>query len=203
MELVLIRHFQTPGNGKGQYIGSTDEPLDETKIPGPAADYPKVDQLAVSPMKRCIQTAGIIYPGVEGRVCPLLREIDFGEYERRTYEELKNEPAYQRWIDSGGLGAFPGGEDRRVFQERCMQGMEELMAYLIKQKCKRAAAVVHGGTIMAVMSAYGPKDKSFYHWQVKNGDGYLTEIDEREWIAGRRMFQSIRSLWQTKETEER
>lgn len=194
MELVLIRHFQTPGNGKGQYIGSTDEPLDRGRIPCPVPEYPSIDKLAISPMMRCKQTAELIYPGMEGTVYPLLRELDFGEYERRTYEELKQEPAYQRWIDSGGLGAFPGGEDRAAFQKRCMQGMEEVASDAIGQKCKRVAAVVHGGTIMAVMSAYSPGKESFYHWQVKNGGGYLVEIQEEEWLAGRKLFRNIRSL---------
>lgn len=201
MELVLIRHFQTPGNGKGQYIGSTDEPLDESRIPSPVPGYPRVDALAVSPMKRCIQTAGIIYPEMEGVVCPLLKEVDFGEYERKTYEELKSEPAYQRWIDAGGIGAFPGGEDRAVFQERCVRGMEELMEGLIEQGSSRTAVVVHGGTIMALMSAFDPEKRTFYHWQVKNGGGYIVEVEEKQWLAGRRVFQNIRSLGQELEIE--
>lgn len=201
MELVLIRHFQTPGNKKGQYIGSTDEELDETRTSAPVPEYPRVDALAVSPMKRCIQTAGIIYPQMEAVLCPLLKEVDFGEYEGKTYEELKYEPAYQRWIDGGGVGAFPGGEDRAVFQERCVRGLEELLEVLIEQGSRRAAAVVHGGTIMAVMSEFDPEKRSFYQWQVKNGGGYIVEIEEKDWLAGRRVFRKIRSLGQEMEIE--
>lgn len=32
MELIWIRHLQTPGNEKRQYIGSTDEPLSEKTV---------------------------------------------------------------------------------------------------------------------------------------------------------------------------
>lgn len=194
MELVLIRHFQTEGNGKGQYIGSTDEPLDECAIPKYLSGYPKIDHLAVSPMKRCIQTADLIYPSYDKIICPLLRELDFGEYERKTYEELKDKPEYQRWIDSGGLGAFPGGEDRVCFQKRCMQGMELLIKELTALESRSAGVVVHGGTIMAVMSACDRKKRPFYEWQVGNGEGYVVSIDVSEWEQGDHCFRNIRKI---------
>ena len=53
MEIIWVRHFMTPGNRKKQYIGSTDEPLDEEMIPQDLKDYPKIDALTVSPMLRC------------------------------------------------------------------------------------------------------------------------------------------------------
>ncbi|MCI9339747.1 MAG: histidine phosphatase family protein, partial [Dorea sp.] len=63
MEIVMIRHFMTPGNVSHRYIGTTDESL----LPGQTAAfaYPAVEAVAVSPMKRCVETAKIIYPGVK------------------------------------------------------------------------------------------------------------------------------------------
>lgn len=194
MELMLIRHFQTAGNGKKQYIGSTDEPLDENKIPEQLSGYPQIDHLAVSPMKRCMQTADLIYPGYEKIVCPLLRELDFGAYERKTYEELKDLPEYQRWLESGGLSAFPDGEDRICFQKRCMQGMEILIGKLTELECQTAGVVVHGGTIMAVMSGYDKEKRPYYEWQVGNGEGYIVSIDLPKWNQGERYFQNIRKI---------
>ena len=123
----------TPGNRKKQYIGSTDEPLDEEMIPQDLKDYPKIDALTVSPMLRCRQTAERIWPSMPFETEPLMRELDFGEYERKTYEELKNKPVYQAWLDSGGAGAFPGGEDREDFQKRCVQGAENMISRLIAE----------------------------------------------------------------------
>ena len=92
MEIIWVRHFMTPGNRKKQYIGSTDEPLDEEMIPQDLKNYPQIDALTVSPMLRCRQTAERIWPSMPFETEPLMRELDFGEYERKTYEELKNEP---------------------------------------------------------------------------------------------------------------
>ena len=41
---------------------------------------------------------------------PSLAELDFGSFEGKNYEQLKEDPAYRRWIDSAGMTAPPGGE---------------------------------------------------------------------------------------------
>ena len=94
MELILIRHLKTPGNEKRQYIGSTDEDLSEQEVLNfkkkcKQASYPQVQQVIVSPMKRCIQTAELIYPKNQITQEVLLKECDFGIFEGKTYEELK------------------------------------------------------------------------------------------------------------------
>ncbi len=201
MEIIWVRHFMTPGNRKKQYIGSTDEPLDEEMIPRDLKDYPQIDALTVSPMLRCRQTAERIWSSMPFETEPLMRELDFGEYERKTYEELKNEPVYQAWLDSGGAGAFPGGEDRADFQKRCVQGAENMISRLIAEDRKRAGVVVHGGTIMAVLSAFDPEKRPFYHWQVSNGNGYITDIDPEEWKKGVHRFYNVRILHEIDTTD--
>ena len=65
MRIYLIRHSMTKGNKEKRYIGTTDESLclegiqllEERK-----GMYPEVTYVYVSPMKRCVQTAEIIYP---------------------------------------------------------------------------------------------------------------------------------------------
>ena len=51
-------------------------------------------------MKRCIQTAQIIYPGREAVVVDDLKECDFGRFEGKNYIELSGDAYYQKWIDS-------------------------------------------------------------------------------------------------------
>lgn len=194
MEVVWVRHFMTPGNRKKQYIGRTDEPLDMGMIPENLEEYPAISRLIVSPMLRCRQTAERIWPGIGYETEPRLRELDFGAYEGKTYEELKDEPAYQKWLDAGGIGAFPDGEDRADFQKRCVEGAERVLEQLLEEGCGRAGIVVHGGTIMAVLSAYDPEKRPFYHWQVANGAGFVVRIDEEEWCSGRHCFYDIREI---------
>ena len=199
MKIVLIRHGATAGNIKKRYIGITDEDLCASGIESihnniKAGYYQEVQAVYVSPMKRCRQTAEILFPGAEQVVCEQMRECDFGLFEGKNYQELTGNPKYQSWIDSGGTKAFPGGEDPMEFRKRCVCGFEQMMEKMIKGKRKKIAFVVHGGTIMSVMEAFDPEKKEFYHWQVKNGKGFHFQIEEEKWQQGKRQFEEIEEI---------
>ena len=163
MEVRLIRHFATEGNLEKRYIGVTDEGIKTECIPeydlkkeengrygkGNGREKWEPELVIVSTLKRCRQTAEILFPGAEQVVCEQMRECDFGLFEGKNYQELTGNPKYQSWIDSGGTKAFPGGEDPMEFRKRCVCGFEEMMEKMIKGKRKKIAFVVHGGTIMS------------------------------------------------------
>lgn len=113
MEFVLIRHSLTPGNLEKQYVGSTDQPLapeGEALARERRERMPEVDGIWVSPLKRCRQTAELLFPGMEQRIVPDLQECDFGDYECKTWEELKDEEIYRAWIGGDMTITFPHGE---------------------------------------------------------------------------------------------
>lgn len=174
MRVYLIRHGSTEGNLLGRYIGKTDEGLCSEGMEllekrQEMGVYPDADIVFASPMKRCVQTAGIIFPGKEVKVIPELSECDFGIFENKNYEDLKDVPQYQLWLESGGRNGFPGGESREIFAGRILEGFESAL-----RMCgsSTAAFVVHGGTIMSIMEKYAYPEKGFYNFQVGNGEGY-------------------------------
>ena len=193
MRIYLIRHSMTKGNKEKRYIGTTDESLclegiqllEERK-----GMYPEVTYVYVSPMKRCVQTAEIIYPEMMkagAYSCnEKLRECDFGLFENHNYIELSGSPEYQAWIDSNGTLPFPGGESREEFKRRNLSGFERAIAGCIRGGISQAAFVIHGGTIMNLMEEYADIQKPFYEWHVKNGGGYLAELEPALWQKGRR-----------------
>lgn len=210
MEVIFIRHLPTPGNEKKQYIGRTDEVLSsgavtsfhkkremylksqkEGKYP---PFYPPAEMIVASPMKRCVQTAELIYPGQKIVTEPELRECDFGRFEGKTYEELKGDPAYIAWLESGGVLAFPEGEDQEAFRSRCVEGVRRRLQKGAAEKKKSIAFVVHGGTIMAALHRLAEGEHSFYDWQTGNGRGFLALAAEDEWQAGREILREIREL---------
>lgn len=188
----MIRHFMTQGNIERRYIGTTDEPL----LPGQPVRrrYPAAGAVAVSPLRRCIETAERIYPDVKKYVCRELRECDFGIFKNKNYEELKDHPDYQRWLDSGGKLPFPEGEGMDAFCERCVKGFCNMTGRFIEEGCRTAAFVVHGGTIMAVLDRFAHHEEGFYHWQVKNGEGFRVKLDEEQWRRGVRRLTEIERL---------
>ena len=125
--LVWIRHGETKANQEQRYLGRTDEDLSEKGIETLLSYkkqnfYPKVTHLFTSPMKRCVETGAVLYPELSPVVIPEWREMDFGQFEYKNYEELKDDVRYQAWIDSGGALDFPGGESRENFILRCEKG---------------------------------------------------------------------------------
>ncbi len=172
-ELWLIRHGMTEGNKTGKYIGITDEPLSpEGREMLAGKEYPTPELVFASPLKRCRETAEILFPGVRVMAVEELAECDFGHFENKNYLELTGNEEYQAWIDSNGTLPFPGGESREDFQSRVLQGFRRVLQECGDRNIRRAALVVHGGTIMTIMERYGKPEKSFYEWQLKNGEGY-------------------------------
>lgn len=180
MQILFIRHGKTKGNLEKRYVGRTDEPIlpeEGKRLSAMAPLMKRPDGIYVSPLLRCLQTAECLYPGRPYRVCPEFRETDFGRFEYKNYEELKDLPAYQKWIDSGGRMAFPDGESGRDFRKRCSRCFAGVTEEAEQQNLKYISLVVHGGTIMAILEHYYIEESRFYDWQAKNGEGFLTEWD--------------------------
>lgn len=189
LELWLIRHGMTEGNRFGRYIGTTDEPLcEEGRKFLEKMNYPMPEALYVSPMKRCMETAQILFPDKRMHIIEELAECDFGDFENKNYKELAGNPDYQAWIDSNGTLPFPGGESREEFCIRNLKGFQKAVAGCICQGVSRGAVVVHGGTIMNIMEEYADIYRPFYEWHVKNGGGYQVKLEPKLWQKDRREF---------------
>lgn len=122
---------------------------------------------------------------------PELAECRFGEFEYMNYAELNGNPDYQRYIDSGGTTAFPGGETKAEFTDRVMRGFEKVFVDAeSREEQKRLRCdvssrietahtslsdtiiiVAHGGTIMALLDQLSEPHKDYFDWQVKPGEG--------------------------------
>ena len=202
IDITWIRHGRTKANEEHRYLGKTEEPLSEEGIrqllkkradEGDTAG----DFLFSSPMQRCIQTAEILCDR-SPILIPEWTEMDFGRFEGKNYQELCDDPYYQKWIDSGGMLPFPEGESREQFIARSMQGFWHMLSIIRKQTetkekgigqtgdpCKkdgaeaiRVTAVVHGGTIMAVLSTLTGGE--YFDFQVGNADGYRMRLWDSE-----------------------
>lgn len=184
MKLVFIRHGATRSNEYKKYIGGrTEEPLSEKgkrEISEAKAEgkYPPVQLAASSPMRRCLETAELIYGQSPVIVIDEWREIDFGSFEGKDYKELGGDIYYRKWIESGGTLPFLHGESREGFAERCGRGFVKFLRATAKSgnRMDTAAAIVHGGTIMALLSTFG--EGGYYDFQCRNGEGFSCEIHE-------------------------
>ena len=172
MKLYLIRHGATAGNLRHAFIGRTDEPLcPQGRAALRERHAPECDILLCSPMRRCVETAAILYPGRIPLRCGGLRECDFGAFEGKAHAALANDPAYRAWLEGGGCLPCPGAsESTQDFRERCTAAFEALTRHFAGAQA--VTMIVHGGTIMSVLHRYGRPQRDFYDYYVTNGGGF-------------------------------
>lgn len=185
IDLVCIRHGTTQANREHRYAGRLDEPLSaegirELRRAKHAGCYPDIDYLFSSPMKRCLETARLLYPGREAGIIPDWAEMDFGIFEGKNYMDLQGDAAYQAWVDSNGTLPFPGGESREDFIRRCERGLYQVAGKLSElldggeRRTVTVGCIVHGGTIMSLLSRfYGGE---YFDYQTANGRGYRCSL---------------------------
>lgn len=173
-ELYLVRHGQTDSNVAGLFHGATDVPLNEFGIRQAALVARRIhqvealDALHSSSMQRALRTAQAIsaLTGLLPRVHPQLAEMDFGEAEGLTLEQLREHYAaiMQRFLDPSERDVgFPGGETRREFHERVRVSLDRIVT---EHQGERLVVVAHGGVIssaVAQMLGEDPTDWRKYH----------------------------------------
>ena len=175
--MILMRHGSTRGNLEGRYVGCrTDEDLcDEgiRRLLQVRCRLPSVERVYHSPMKRCEQSARLLWPQACFVAVPEWTEIDFGIFEGHTWMQMKDWPEYRRFLDSGGTAPFPQGEDPEDFRARTLKAYEALRPHM-PQNC---AVVAHGGTLMTLMEALARPHQVYFSWQTACAEGFLLRRD--------------------------
>lgn len=150
----LIRHEKTNANLEKKYIGWTDESISTKEQ---YFEVPIETQVIYgSDLKRCKETAQLYFPWATFISDVNLREINFGEFEMKSYEELKNLSIYRQWIDDPQKITPPHGESYQYFVQRVLSCFQKIVS-----KNDEYTFVVHGGVIRALLALYGSTDESF------------------------------------------
>ncbi|MFC7684673.1 histidine phosphatase family protein [Ureibacillus sp. GCM10028918] len=164
----LIRHEKTNANLKGKYIGWTDESINAKELYFNVPLCPKL--VYGSDLKRCKETAHLYFPGAIYLPEENFRELNFGDFEMKTYEELKRSSIYRQWIDDPQKVPPPNGESYEDFLHRVVRTFQQI----ISQNADYTF-VVHGGVIRVLLSIFGPMEKSFQQILVSHRTIYSLE----------------------------
>lgn len=161
--LILVRHGETEWNRQKRYQGQTDTELNTTGIrqAGKTAErlaQEKISVIYCSDLRRARQTAEIIASKQSERIdireSPLLREMDFGDYEGLTFDEMDEQyrlifSASPSWRSRGPYVRSPNGESIADLAARVEQFSNSTLEHHPSNDTVLIAA--HGGTIQVLV----------------------------------------------------
>ena len=184
MNITMVRHGVTEGNAQRRYVGATDMPLSEegVRLAQAARRDEAVRHIYVTPLQRTQQTAAILYPNAAQTIVPDLREMDFGIFEGRTYDELENDADFQAWNADYGMQPCPGGEGRLGFSQRASAALTQVIIESAARGDREIHILAHGGTLMSLMAVHALPKKPYYEWWVENLTGYRVRVNPAEWV---------------------
>lgn len=158
MHIIFIRHGETDWNSSLRYQGHGMIPLnqrgrDQARKAGERLKRYGATALYTSDITRAAETAAIIgdIVGLEAQPMPNLREIDVGQWEGLTPEELyRRYPDHMREYDRDPARTVRlGGESYAQLQERALAALNDIQA--AHPGDETVLAVSHGGTIRALL----------------------------------------------------
>ncbi|MFK9090509.1 histidine phosphatase family protein [Bacillus salipaludis] len=188
MVIALFRHGVTEENKRKAYLGWNDSPLlAESRKMSPLKRY---ESYFSSDLQRCLSTSNLFFPHQKPIIIEAFREMNFGEWEGQTYEDLKENERYRQWL-SDPLSVFPPkGESFHEFTRRVQAGWNKMIHIILSQTLKSGAVITHGGVIRYLLTRYAPEEKDFWSFQAQHDQGFEL-IFTREALKGDRRCTSL------------
>ena len=153
--IILIRHGSLDKQYDGCYIGATDLPLSSEGIREAEAlcrflKTQDTGMVYASPLLRARQTVEIALPDAKVIYDDLLRETDFGAWEKLTFAQICEQypEMIEPWSRRDGEFTFPGGEKVGNFYSR----ISRIKQLLLDSKSESITVVSHGGIILNLIS---------------------------------------------------
>jgi alpha-ribazole phosphatase len=179
--LLLVRHGETEWNKSGRYQGRSDIDLSAVGIKQVEALKKRlvkesIDAIYSSDLKRAVHTAQIIASGhnPELVICKELRELDFGEFEGLTFEEIEQRyPRSNWWTTQDPQEKLSNGESVSQLTDRVSPFASKLRGYTGEET---VLIVAHGGSLRALIClllGFGLE----HWWQIRLDSASLTMVE--------------------------
>ena len=166
MELILVRHGETPFNRERKVQGITDMELNDSGLRQAhqlalALKDHEIHQIYSSPLKRACKTAEAInqFHNVPIHRRSGLMEMDQGDFEGLSFKELMacEKDFLRKWIADPAMTKMPNGESFIEVQERAWNAIEDII-----MQDENALVVSHNFTIAAILCKIKCVDLSLF-----------------------------------------
>ncbi|MDD5727427.1 MAG: histidine phosphatase family protein [Victivallales bacterium] len=156
-KLILVRHGAVECKYDGCYLGTTDAPLSSEGRKQVAALGKYLDNIIcecifASPLLRVRQTLAAVLPPeklVDVEYREELKEIDFGDWEGKTFTEISGQylEEVNAWAAGSDRFSFPNGGSPKKFYD----GIEVFKQELLELPGSIFMIFTHGGVISALI----------------------------------------------------
>ena len=157
-EIIIIRHGETEWNQTGRFQGHSDVPLSvegraQAEALGRNLALDHVDAIYASDLIRAMETAAPLAArfGLTVTPDPLLRELNFGAWEGRSFNDVNAEhsDAMKQFYNDPEHADIPESEPFPVFQKRVAGRVREIVR---AHQGKRIVIVSHGASIRILLA---------------------------------------------------
>ena len=190
----LIRHGETDWNKGGRYQGRTniqlnDAGVEQARLLGERFKYLPLDVVYVSPLDRAVATAEpvAVSHGLTHIKDEHFIEINFGEWEGHTIEELSEKfgRAYTDFFKDPFDHPVPGEGSFQIAMERAIEGFNILAE---RHKGQNVAIISHGGLLRVMLVGLLEMGDAFYRktWMTNTS---ITMLDVME--GGRKLLMTL------------
>lgn len=188
--LYLVRHGETDWNRESRCQGYMDTELNSEGILQAQAaarrlEGENIDIIYSSALKRAYATAQTINQHLSVNLIKneSLNEINFGEWEGLTLEEMKKRPDYNydQWRLTPHLATFPGEKSLKNVQNRAIKFVNEIIE---KHNGENILIVSHGGVLkLIILGVLGISLEAYNKFFIGNASLSIVVVDnERTYI---------------------
>jgi alpha-ribazole phosphatase/probable phosphoglycerate mutase len=152
----LVRHASAAGTD-GRCCGRLDVPLSpegivQARETAARLAQEKIAAVYSSGLRRALETGQMLADALQLDVTVLetLAEIDFGDFEGMTFEEIQRRypEAFERWMTQPTNTRFPNGESFADMRDRVSRAVDPLLR---RHRNESIAIVSHSGVIRFVI----------------------------------------------------
>lgn len=192
MQIYLVRHGKIEWQKDKAYIGQLDLPLSQEGINQAeklrtSFETIPLDQAYTSPLSRCVNTLDILLGDrpIPRLTVEALKEIDMGEWDGKTFSEIKN--SYPGVYEQRGreIDVFipPAGESFVDLKQRVIPAFAEIVK---KNRSKSILILAHAGVIRVILAElFGLSIKEVFKWTIPYAGIFdlCYDQDSEKWIC--------------------
>lgn len=180
--VYLVRHGSTKEAESGKIYSDPDVLLSEKGLKQAEAlaawlKSIEVDYIISSPAARVLATTNLLIQAkkIPSEICPSLNEIYSGEWEGKSYLEIKKTAPeqYERWLQDPFHRSPPGGESIAQLKARVIDDFDKIIH---KHEGKKILLVTHAGVIRSII-VHALKMQLEDFWRLVVPTGTISKVD--------------------------